>query len=133
MLRPLAVGPSNKKKASFFRSAIVGAALAAGFVVVLPTAGCANQPEGERCDQNAANGGNDDCNDGFACTSKTDLGSNSDICCPLDRTTATTAVCAVKHAPVGGNPGPPDSGADASTADTSTSDSSSTDATVDGG
>lgn len=129
MLRTLAVGPSKRKNTPLSvvaRSAVLSAVLAVGLATV---AACANQPEGERCDQNAANGGNDDCKDGLACTSKTDLGTNSDICCPLDRTTATTAVCAVKHAPVGGNPGPPDSGADSSPA----SDASSSDATTDGG
>ena len=137
MLRPLAVGPSNRKNtpqsrfarfAAVARFAFAGAVLAVGLAT---TGACSNQSEGQRC--NLDGNGNDDCIDGLICTSQRDLfGVNSDVCCPGDRTTATTAVCQINHAPVGGNPLPPDSGADASpTSDATTSDATS-DAT-DGG
>jgi hypothetical protein len=88
---------------------------------------CSNSAEGERCDVLSSNGGNDDCQDGLVCTSKTDLnGASSDLCCPPDRTTSTTPQCQVAHAPVGGDAGiPTDSG--------STPDTGATEASVDSG
>jgi hypothetical protein len=48
--------------------------------VILP--GCPRQTEGERCDVDAGEGEDSDCDDGLVCTPSTDLGTNSDICCP---------------------------------------------------
>src|SRR5512144_2379241 len=46
--------------------------------------GCGLQGEGQRCDTNQTNAGNDDCDTslGLACRSRAELGGNSDICCP---------------------------------------------------
>ena len=106
----------------------------AAFVIASLTAAlpfvvaCSNNAEGERCDQASDNGGNDDCQDGLICTPKSDLGTSSDLCCPADRTQATTPQCGVSHAPVGGDAGLPatDSGGttDTGAPDTGTKDAS---------
>jgi len=123
MLRPDAV----RSKGLAFRFAAVAAVIVFGAASV---AACSNQGEGERCSQLAQNGGNDDCQDGLVCTSSTDLGTGSDICCPQDRTQATTAVCAIKRAPVGGDAGIPGDGsaADTGAQDTGTQDTATQDA-----
>lgn len=112
---------------------LVAFALAASAAALPIVAACSNNAEGERCDVLACNGpcgpGNEpDCQDGLHCTSKTDLnGASSDLCCPPDRTTASTPQCQVAHAPVGGDAGVP--GADSGPpADTGTNE-----AAVDGG
>jgi hypothetical protein len=101
-------------------------------VGTLAVAACSNQGEGERCDQNASNGGNDDCQDGLQCTSHSILGTNSDICCPPDRTQATTAACAIKNTPIteAGIPGEGGTTPDSSTPDSSTPDSSTPDSST---
>lgn len=125
VLRPLAVATSREKKlVARIGVALLGAAVA--------LAACSNQGEGGRCDQLASNGGNDDCQDGLVCTSSRDLGSGSDLCCPPDRTTSTTAACQVKQAPIGGDAGIPDSsGLDAPAID-SASDAAAPDSATDG-
>jgi hypothetical protein len=58
--------------------------------------GCSNQSEGERCDTNDDNNGNDDCAAGLQCYPKADLvgnGATTDVCCPAGLVGATTAVC----------------------------------------
>lgn len=70
---------------------------------------CSNQGEGDRCDTAGPNGGNDDCQSGLVCTSKSTLNSNADLCCPPDRTQATTNECAISKPPIG-EAGIPDTG-----------------------
>jgi len=80
--------------------AFVGAAIVGAWFAV---AACSNQGEGERCE--IANG-DDDCttSEDLVCTAAALLnGSNSDRCCPRDRTRATAFVCRT----------PPDNGGDA--------------------
>ncbi len=74
-----------------FRLALVFSSLA----VALCFGACSNQGEGEICDPNAGNGGNDDCQTGLMCTQiqGVDKGFR---CCPGDRLNqATTAVCSI--------------------------------------
>jgi len=100
--------------ASFAVTALIG-----GFVALTA---CSNYDEGERCE---SGNGNNDCVDGLQCTPKSQLTSpfnSSDRCCPVDRSTATSAACAVPTNPIAGEAAPPD--------DTGPgTDSSSTDAT----
>jgi hypothetical protein len=94
-------------------------------LVAIPFAACSNQGEGDRCDRRSDNTGTDDCQDGLVCTAQSELGSaaQSDICCPLDRTQATTTICAVHFAPA-------DSGlaGDGGSTDSASGDDSSSDA-----
>lgn len=89
---------------------------------IVAIAACSNQGEGERCQ--FANG-NDDCNtaDNLICYRKEDLNSDSDRCCPVDRTKATTAICTT---PIG--VGGADASAPADTGPPTTVDASVTDA-----
>ena len=100
------------------RKRLVAFVLSASIVMVPLFVACSNNAEGERCDQLSSNGGNDDCQDGLICTSKTDLnGASSDLCCPQNRTTATTPQCQIAHAPVGGDAAPPPPSDSGSTGD----------------
>ena len=97
---------------------------------------CSNYGEGERCD---VLNNNDDCDDGLQCTPKAQLGlgSNSDRCCPVDRTTATEVICKLAQSPIGGDSAPPaetgpvnETGTDSAT-ETSTPAEAGTEAGVD--
>ena len=116
------------------RKKLVAFALSASVAMVPLFVACSNNAEGERCDQLADNGGNDDCQDGLVCTSKTDLnGASSDLCCPPDRTTALTPQCQIAHAPVGGDAAPPPPPGDAASdaaGETGGQDAATTDAPV---
>jgi hypothetical protein len=83
---------------------------------------CSNEGEGQPCDTNAGNGGNDDCQSPLVCT--TGLNNATDPrCCPQDRANATTPECSLSSANFdGASPAPPD----ASTADTSSPEAAST-------
>jgi hypothetical protein len=74
-------------------------------LAALAVPACSNQGEGERCDTRGENGGNDDCLDGLKCTRADTLGTgaSADLCCPVDRTKATTAGCKLPPAPAGGD------------------------------
>ena len=79
--------------------------------LVIAAPGCSGQGEGERCDVRADNNGTEDCAGDLVCIKAGDLnGSNTDRCCPADRTGATTDVCKLPTA--GGIDGapPPDAG-----------------------
>ncbi|MDD1751081.1 MAG: hypothetical protein LUO89_14550, partial [Methanothrix sp.] len=106
--------------------------LVAPLALVASLAGaCTTHGVGGRCDkQNTTTSGNLDCDPGLVCTSGSDLllpgdsgaRSQSDICCPSDRTTADPfTICALA---------PPTPGSDASIPDTGT-DGTVTDATTD--
>jgi len=90
------------------RSALPFACLVALALAV----GCSNQGEGEVCDVNAGNAGNDDCQSGLVCTPGIVPGERSGRCCPAPPLVATTTVCAVNH--LAGNDAspavPPDAG-----------------------
>jgi hypothetical protein len=88
-------------------SALVACALAG------PLQACSNNGEGDRCDVLADNGGNDDCQDGLVCTPRSSLnaptasGIQTDICCPQDRSQATTTICQQPTTSVGGDAAAP--------------------------
>jgi hypothetical protein len=79
--------------------------LFAGFLFVA----CQGESEGQPCDTNAGNAGNDDCQPPLICTTGLQ-NANSPRCCPQDRTTAKTPECSLSSTALeGGNPSPPDS------------------------
>src|SRR5580693_3442167 len=91
---------------------------------------CQGESEGQPCDTNAGNSGNDDCQPPLVCTTGL-ANANSPRCCPQNRANATTVECALSSTTLdGSNPTPPvDSGGGA---DTSTSEGGSPEATADG-
>jgi hypothetical protein len=100
--------------------------LGAGLLAVA----CSNNGEGERCELNSSNSGNDDCQDGLVCTQVP--GARSALCCPADRSKSSSAECR-GGANVGdaAQPTPVDAGStsDAAPTDASTtSDAAATDA-----
>jgi hypothetical protein len=82
----------------------------AGLVALAIVCACSNQGEGEICDPDAGNAGNNDCQSGLVCTKSTLPGVAGFRCCPSDLTTATTAVCSISHGVADASPSPPDSG-----------------------
>jgi hypothetical protein len=75
---------------------------------------CQGESEGQPCDTNAGNSGNDDCQPPLICTTGL-TNANSPRCCPQDRTTATTPECSLSSTTLdGSNPTPPEGGADTS-------------------
>ncbi len=108
---------------------------AVGFVVIVPTASCATHGEGERCE---TNNNNDDCDNGLICTPGgqitivTEAGvnnSSADICCPPDRSQATTDICKLNPLSPGSDASLPDTGVP----DATSSDSGGGDAASDAG
>jgi hypothetical protein len=85
---------------------------------------CQSEGEGQPCDTNAGNGGNDDCRSPLVCT--TGLNNATDPrCCPQDRASATTPECSLSSSTFdGASPAPPD----ASTVETSSPESAATEA-----
>jgi hypothetical protein len=76
------------RRFAFFlaRTAIVASFSGAAFM------GCSRQPEGERCDREAA--GDTDCNDGLVCVLCTNLASGQvDRCCPPGSGSQSDARC----------------------------------------
>jgi hypothetical protein len=91
---------------------------------------CSNQGEGEVCNQNAGNAGNDDCQNGLTCQSRP-AGNGAYRCCPPNLTQATTQVCSVTNPGVTASPAPPEGGLeDAETTSVDAPTESSTDATA---
>jgi hypothetical protein len=89
---------------------LFSAASALFFAVGVTFLACSNQGEGDRCDQNDDNGGDDDCQYPLRCTAKSALNNAlTDICCPGDRTQATTTVCSL-HAGTADAAAPVDGG-----------------------
>ena len=92
MKRPSSSSPRTRGGSTRHRSlGIALFALAGAFIVV--ASACSNQGEGERCE---SLNGNEDCktDEGLICYPQAQLrNSNSDRCCPLDRSTATHPVC----------------------------------------
>lgn len=119
--------------------ALVAGALVSALIVA--SAACSNQGEGERCE---VENGNDDCKNGLICvpadTGKESSASafgytavnapfnNSDRCCPTNRATASHPACTVTGS-AGGDAAPP---ADATVPPTDGA-VSAPDATVDAG
>lgn len=77
---------------------------------------CSNQGEGDRCD---TRNGDEDCLSGLICTSKGTLGTDSDRCCPSNRTQSSADVCRQTATPSGGDASIPTE-QDGSTADSAT-------------
>jgi len=110
---------------------------AIAFAVALSASACNNQGEGERCDTNDGNNGNDDCSSGLQCDSAAALGGavaswatgvvGFGLCCPTNRAQATSSLCEVAAVAPGGTPAPPpaDAGSDASSSSDSGTDASS--------
>ncbi|HEX3344310.1 MAG TPA: hypothetical protein VHS09_07040 [Polyangiaceae bacterium] len=95
------------------RLAFLLAPLFATFVFIA----CQSEGEGQPCDTNAGNSGNDDCQPPLVCTTGLQ-NANSPRCCPQDRSTAKTPECSLSSTTLeGGNPAPPDASPDSSTAD----------------
>ena len=72
--------------------------VALGVGALALTTSCSQQQEGQRCDaNNGISGGDSDCNGGLICWTAKDLGAGteSDICCPADRSQSTVAPCTV--------------------------------------
>ena len=110
--------------------------LTAMLVIASSSYACSNQSEGERCD---AHNGNEDCGDGLVCTAKGTLGTDSDRCCPQNRSTATADVCKQSATPSGGDASIPvedsststDSAADSATNDGAASSDAASEAAAD--
>ena len=97
------------------------------FAIALGTS-CAQQQEGERCDRNnGISGGDSDCNDGLQCTEAKVLGTDTDRCCPADRSQATVAPCTISSNSLNQDASPPATTTDSSVDGTTTTDSSTTD------
>jgi hypothetical protein len=78
------------------------------------TVGCSNQGEGARCDTLGDNAGNGECQDGLVCDPPSQLNGSFDnvgmtfgICCPGDRSLATTTICSIPASPVGADAAAP--------------------------
>jgi hypothetical protein len=97
---------------------------------------CNGEGQGQPCDPNAGNGGNDDCQSPLVCTTNPNPYTTGSRCCPADLSQSTTFECC----PAGGaagctvaglgpdaNPAPPDTG----TPDTGSAAEAGKDATVD--
>ena len=112
-----------------------------GVVVALAASlwggGCTTHGDGGRCD---SRNGNSDCDNGLVCTHAQDIllpgeagtVSQTDICCPQDRSTAPPGdICAFNPVTPGSEAGIPESGVDGSETDAAsdvTSDQSTSDA-----
>ncbi len=97
------------------RRLLFSAALAFAVALGVSSPACSNQSEGDRCDRNDDNGGNDDCGNGLICTRYDTLGgaaaaNQTDICCPQDRAQATTAICALHANTTGADAATPTEG-----------------------
>ena len=78
---------------------LVCAALTAASLVP----GCSNSSEGQPCSTLGSNMGDDDCQSGLTCTKASELnggGYTKDVCCPTDRTQATTTICQLPSNPI---------------------------------
>jgi hypothetical protein len=79
-------------------------------VLTIATAGlgaCSGQGEGQLCSLKAGNMGNDDCQSGLTCDMQLAR------CCPQDRSTAKTDVCALHGGAFDASPVPPDASTEA--------------------
>ena len=84
------------------RSLFGRAALVAIAATVALFMACSNNAEGERCEKDSDNFGNDDCQDGLVCKPANELNNASSArCCPPDPTKATVDVCRVFQSPAG--------------------------------
>jgi hypothetical protein len=88
------------------------------FAALLTFGACNANSEGQPCDPNAGNHGNDDCQAPLVCTPAIFR------CCPVDRTQSTTPECAQSSSTSDASSAPPDS--------TGLGDAPSFDATGDG-
>lgn len=113
--------------------------LAALGLTLLLAAACTGQGQGQRCE--LAGNGNLDCQDGLICVAAANItlpgggSSNSDICCPVNRTTATEDICKEATVTPGSDASIPDTGAPDTGVDSSSKDGASdaADGGADGG
>jgi len=93
---------------------------------------CTNEGEGQPCDTNAGNGGNDDCQSPLVCT--TGLTNATDPrCCPPNRADAKTPECSLSGANFdGASPAPPDASSPEATSSEAAASEASTDAPAEG-
>jgi len=64
--------------------------------------GCSNSSEGQPCSTLGVNAGDSECKNGLVCTPFNELnggGYTKDVCCPADRTQATTLICMEPQSP----------------------------------
>jgi hypothetical protein len=93
------------------------------FAAALAFGACNGESEGQPCDRNAGNNGNDDCQSPLVCTP------GLARCCPVDRTQATTPECSLNSSTSDASPAPPDSNAgDGPTGEAATGDGAAGDA-----
>jgi hypothetical protein len=91
--------------------------LLAPALAAVAVAACSGESEGQPCDRNAGNTGDDDCANGLVCTQVS--ATQGSRCCPADRSTSTSPDCAETTSTEGdASPEPPDT----SVLDTSTPD-----------
>jgi hypothetical protein len=72
---------------------------------------CGGEPEGQPCSILGENSGDSECKDGLTCTAADQLnggGYTKDVCCPTDRSQATTLICSLPSNPVLDAGAPPD-------------------------
>lgn len=94
--------PSDALKPCSFCGALL-LLFAAGF------GGCAGQGEGDLCNRQAGNNGNDDCQNGLECDTSVTSTPGFGRCCPGNRALATTTTCKGGTGPIDASPVPPDS------------------------
>jgi hypothetical protein len=116
---------------------LASVAIVLGLVASLAN-GCTTNGEGGRCDHtNVVNGVYADCDTGLVCVQAVDIRlpeggtSQADICCPSDRSLATTQICMLNPAAPGSDAGIPEGGFETGTPDVMTMDQSTTDVTED--
>jgi hypothetical protein len=83
------------------------------FAAALVFAACSNQGEGEICDRDASNGGNDDCQSGLVCGPSPNPNIHGFRCCPPAGTAATTVECSQPIQPIEAGTAAPDAASDA--------------------
>ncbi len=100
---------------------------ALGALALALTTSCSQQQEGERCDlNNGISGGDSDCKDGLICTAAKDLGTDTDRCCPQDRSQSQVTPCIISSSSLNQDAAPPSTGGGSMDASPSTESGSDT-------
>jgi hypothetical protein len=109
-LSPVSTTRRRLPLAASIKLALCGVAIAAA-------GACAGQGEGQLCNPNAGNAGNDDCQSGLTCVKRPSIViSTFGICCPPTGQ-ATTTACSVNGSFTDASPEPPDAFTQAASAD----------------
>jgi hypothetical protein len=85
--------------------------LALPLAAALAFAACSNQGEGQICDRNAGNGGNDDCENGLVCVASPNPNIHGFRCCPASGA-STTVECSQPGQTLDASTAPPDASSD---------------------